>query len=86
VLIGFLGLVLYLTSHSIAFFWYASYLEMDSKNNRVDIRHMQTGLSVHLPARPPARPLACLARKTSAPARQGNIEYIRVYSSIFKYI
>jgi hypothetical protein len=30
--------------------------------------------------------LARLARKTSAPARQGNIEYIRIYSSIFKYI
>jgi hypothetical protein len=31
---------------------------------------------------PPAR----LVHKTSVPARQGNIEYIQVYSSIFKYI
>jgi hypothetical protein len=37
-----------------------------------------TGLSM----RPPVH----LIHKTSAPARQGNIEYIRVYLSIFEYI
>jgi hypothetical protein len=37
---------------------------------------------VYALARPPAR----LARKTSAPAQQGNIKYIRVYLSIFEYI